>query len=78
MNQPTFITLLGVGVIVGVVEMLVGRGPKLPHPFNLGVSTTRAFFARWVLSQINPAAIQEGFALGGSVTLLLLNRTLKK
>jgi uncharacterized membrane protein YeaQ/YmgE (transglycosylase-associated protein family) len=78
MNLPTFITLLVVGMIVGGVATLVGKGSKLPLSVNLGVSTTGAFLGWWVLRQINPAAIQAGFALGGSVTLLVLLRTLKK
>ena len=78
MNLPTFITLLVVGVIIGGVATLLGKGSKLPLPVNLGVSTTGAFLGWWVLRQINPAAIRAGFALVGSVTLLLLLRTLKK
>ena len=78
MNLPTFITLLVVGVIVGFVATLVGKGPKRSLPFNLGVSTAGAFLGWWVLRQINPVAIQAGFALGGSVTLLVLLRALKK
>ena len=78
MNLPTFITLLVVGVIVGVVATLVGKGPKLSLPVNLGASSAGAFLGWWVLRQINPAAIQVGFALGGSASLLLLLRALKK
>ena len=78
MNLPTFITLLVVGVIVGVTATLVGTGPKRSLLVNLGVSTAGAFLGWWVLRQINPAAIQAGFALGGSVTLLVLLRALKK
>jgi hypothetical protein len=78
MNLPTFITLLVVGVIVGVIASLTGKGPKLPLPLNLGASTGGAFLGWWVLRQINPAAIQAGFALGGSVTLLVVLRALKK
>ena len=78
MNLPTFITLLVVGLIVGVVAKLVGKSSKFPLPVNLGASIAGAFLGWWVLRQINPTAIQVGFALGGSLTLLLLLRILKK
>ncbi len=78
MTLPTFITLLVVGVIVGLIAMWVGKSPKLPLSVNLGACTGGAFLGWWVLRQINPVAIQVGFALGGSVSLLALFRTLKK
>ena len=78
MNLPTFITLLVVGVIVGIVATVTGKGPKFSLPINLGASTAGAFLGWWVLRQINPAAIQAGFALGGSVTLLVVLGALKK
>ena len=78
MSLPTFITVLFVGVIVGVFVFLVGKGPKLPLPLNLGASIVGALTGGWVLGHIHPAAIHAGFALGGSLTLLALLRALKK
>ena len=78
MTLPTFITMLFVGVIAGVIVFVAGKGPKLPLPLNLGASIVGALIGGWVLGHIHPVAIHAGFALGGSLTLLALLRALKK
>lgn len=78
MNIPTFITLLVVGMLVGVSATFLGKGRKPPLPVNLGAAVGGAFLGWWVLRQISPAAIQIGFALGGSLALIALVRALKK
>ncbi|CAM2803111.1 hypothetical protein [Rariglobus hedericola] len=77
MNLQTFFTLLVIGVIVGVLSALTGKG-KTALPVALVVSCAGAFLGWFVFTQVSRMAMQVIFAIGGSLLLLWLARLIKK
>ena len=78
MNLQTFITLLVVGAIVGLVATLTGKSAKTQLPVNLIVSIAGAFLGWFVFTEVSRTALQVLFAIGGSLVLLWLVRVIKK
>ncbi len=78
MNLQTFITLLVVGAIVGLVATLIGKSAKTQLPVNLVVSIAGAFIGWFVFTEVSRTAMQVLFAIGGSLVLLWLVRVIKK
>jgi len=78
MNLQTFITLLVVGAIVGLVATLTGKSAKTQLPVNLVVSIAGAFLGWFVFTEVSRTALQVLFAIGGSLVLLWLVRVIKK
>ena len=78
MNLQTFITLLVVGSIVGVIATLTGKAAKTQLPLNLAVAIAGAFLGWFVFTEVSRTALQVLFAIGGSLVLLWLVRLIKK
>ncbi|MDF3057390.1 MAG: hypothetical protein K0R17_1605 [Rariglobus sp.] len=78
MNLQTFITLLVVGLLVGLVMTLAGKNKKTGLPVNLVVASAGAFLGWFVFHQISRTAIEVLFAIGGGLLLLWLIGLIKK
>lgn len=78
MNLQTFVTLLAVGSLVGLVMTLAGKSKKAGLAVNLVVGAAGAFLGWFVFHQINRGVLEVLFAVGASVLLLWLLGLIKK
>jgi uncharacterized membrane protein YeaQ/YmgE (transglycosylase-associated protein family) len=78
MTLQTFLTLLVVGSVVGLVSTLTGKAAKTQLPLNLIVAIAGAFLGWFVFNEISRTALQVLFAIGGSLVLLWAVRLIKK
>ena len=78
MNLQTCITLIVIGVVVGVVLTLAGKNKKTGLPINLVITVAGAFLGWFVYHQISHTAIEVLFAIGGGLLLLWFVGLLKK
>ena len=78
MDFKTFITLLVVGGLVGVIAVLTGKGAKATAPLHIIAAVIGAFLGWIVLTQIRGVPLQVIFAVCGSVLMLWLVRLIKK
>lgn len=78
MNFQTFLTLLVVGALTGLVATFTGKAAKTGLPLNLVVSIAGAFLGWFVFTEVSRTALQVLFAIGGSLVLLWLVRVIKK
>lgn len=78
MTLQTCITLLVIGVVVGLVTTLSGRNKKTGLPVALVVAIAGAFLGWFLFHQVRSAAIEVLFAIGGGLLLLWLVSLTKK
>lgn len=78
MNLQTFLTLLVVGSLVGLISTFAGKSAKTQLPLNLAVAIAGAFVGWFVFTEVSRTALQVLFAIGGSLVLLWLVRVIKK
>lgn len=78
MTLQTFLTLLVVGAVIGAAASLPGKNAKTGLPLNLVLAVAGAFLGWFVFTEMNRAALQVLFAIGGSLVLLWIARLSKK
>jgi uncharacterized membrane protein YeaQ/YmgE (transglycosylase-associated protein family) len=78
MNLQTFLTVLVIGALVGVVATLSGKNAKSGLVVNLVVAAAGSFLGWLLFGEISRTALQVLFAIGGSLVLLWLIRLIKK
>lgn len=78
MTLQTFVTLLVIGGITGLVAALIGKSKRPAVLINLAVAVAGTFLGYFVFNLINRAALQIVFALGGALFLLWLVRLSRK
>ena len=78
MTLQTVISLLVVGVLVGVIATLVVKHRTIALVGNIAISVIGAFLGYFVLHQISPALSQLIFAAGGGLLLIWLVGLVKK
>ncbi|MBC8039483.1 MAG: hypothetical protein H7Y06_02990 [Opitutaceae bacterium] len=78
MNLQTFLTLLVVGAVTGLVATLTGKAAKTQLPLSLIVAIAGAFIGWFIFTEVSRTALQVLFAIGGSLVLLWLVRVIKK
>jgi uncharacterized membrane protein YeaQ/YmgE (transglycosylase-associated protein family) len=78
MTLQTVVSLLVVGVLVGVVATLVVKHRTIGLVGNTVISIIGAFLGYFVLRQISPALSQLIFAAGGGLLLIWLVGLIKK
>ncbi len=78
MSLQTFVTLLVIGILVGLTVTLTGQNKKAGLPVNLVIGAAGSFLGWFVYHQISRTAIEVLFAIGGSLLLLWLIRLIKK
>lgn len=77
MTLQIFITLVVIGVVVGLVSVLTGKGTKATAPVHLVAAIAGAFLGWFVFTEVSRAALQVLFAIGGSAAVLWLVRLIK-
>jgi uncharacterized membrane protein YeaQ/YmgE (transglycosylase-associated protein family) len=78
MTLQTFITLLVVGALVGLIMTLAGRNKKTGLAVNLVIGAAGTFLGWFVVHQINRTVIEMLLAAGGGLLLLWLIGQIKK
>lgn len=78
MTFQTFLTLLLVGTLVGLVMTLAGKGKRAGLLVNLVVGAAGSFLGWFVYHHINRIVIELLFAIGASILLLRLVGLVKK
>ncbi|MET0262711.1 MAG: GlsB/YeaQ/YmgE family stress response membrane protein [Rariglobus sp.] len=78
MTLQTFITLLVIGSLTGLIVTLVGKNKKTGLAVNLVVACAGAFLGWFIFTQVSRMAMQVVFAIGGSLLLLWMIRLIKK
>lgn len=78
MNLQTFITLLVVGALTGLVYTLAGKNKKTGLAVNLIIAAAGAFLGWFVFTQVSRMAMMVVFAIGGGLLLLWFVRLIKK
>jgi len=78
MTLETVISLIVVGVLVGVIATLVVKHRTIALVGNIAISVIGAFLGYFVLHQISPALSQLIFAAGGGLLLIWLVGLIKK
>ncbi|MFA6288465.1 MAG: hypothetical protein WC661_13865 [Opitutaceae bacterium] len=78
MTLQTVISLLVVGLLVGVIATLIVKHRTIGLVANIGISVIGAFLGYFVLHQISPALSQLIFAAGGGLLLIWLVGLVKK
>lgn len=78
MSLQTALTLVFVGLVVGLVTTLAGKNKRTGLAVNMVIAVAGAFLGWFVYHHINRTAIEVLFAIGGGLFLLWLIGLLKK